>query len=122
MGVYDASGSEVKGKPHLIVPYSLVTNDCKLIPSGLQTADDIFALMRDAFDLLYAEGERLPKLLNIGLHPRMIGHPGRAFGLKRFLDHIMQFDRVWICRRVDIARHWIEKFPAPEIAHKTDEN
>lgn len=104
--------TNVNGTQHLIVPYSLVTNDCKLIPSGLQTADDFFALLRDAFDFLYQEGEHSPRMLNIGLHPRMVGHPGRALGLQKFLDYMLKHDSVWVCRRVDIARHWKEQFPA----------
>lgn len=104
---------EVEGRAQLIVPYSLVTNDCKLVPGGLQTADDFLALLRDAFDQLYEEGATAPKMMSVGLHPRMAGHPGRALGLKRFLDHVQRHDRVWVCRRADIARHWIEHFPAP---------
>ncbi len=105
---------KVGGRPHLIVPYSLVTNDCKLVPRGIQTADEFFALLADAFDQLYEEGETAPKLLNIGLHPRMAGHPGRARGLARFLDHIGRHERVWVARRADIAAHWRRHFP-PEF-------
>ncbi|AWC26024.1 putative urate catabolism protein (plasmid) [Aminobacter sp. MSH1] len=104
---------EVKGVQQLIVPYSLVTNDCKLVPRGLQTADEFHALLRDAFDQLYEEGAEAPRMLNIGLHPRMAGHPGRARGLARFLDHIVGHKDVWICRRADIASHWKTHFPAP---------
>ena len=102
---------KVGGKTQLIVPYSLVTNDCKLVPRGLQTADEFFALLADAFDQLYEEGETAPKLLNIGLHPRMVGHPGRARGLARFLDHVRKHERVWVARRADIAAHWRNRFP-----------
>lgn len=102
----------VAGRPQLVVPYSLVTNDCKLVPRGIQTADEFFALLADAFDQLYEEGETAPKMLNIGLHPRMAGHPGRARGLARFLDHIGRHDRVWVARRADIAAHWRGRFPA----------
>jgi len=104
----------VGGRLQLIVPYSLVTNDCKLVPRGIQTADEFFALLADAFDQLYEEGETAPKLLNIGLHPRMVGHPGRARGLARFLDHIGKHERVWEARRADIAAHWRRHFP-PEF-------
>ncbi|WP_112323632.1 polysaccharide deacetylase family protein [Oceanibium sediminis] len=104
---------EVSGQPQLIVPYSLVTNDCKLVPRGLQTADEFLALLRDSFDQLYEEGATSPRMLNIGLHPRMAGHPGRARGLARFLDHITAHDDVWVCRRADIAAHWKRIWPAP---------
>lgn len=102
----------VKDQKQLIIPYSLVTNDCKLVPRGIQTADEFFQLLADAFDQLYEEGEQSPKLLNIGLHPRMVGHPGRARGLARFLDHIQRHDNVWVARRADIAAHWRRTFPA----------
>lgn len=97
---------------HLVIPYSLVTNDCKLVPRGIQTADEFFQLLADAFDQLYEEGETAPRLLNVGLHPRMVGHPGRARGLARFLDHVQRHDRVWVARRADIAAHWRRSFPA----------
>lgn len=96
----------------LIVPYSLVTNDCKLVPRGIQTADEFFQLLADAFDQLYEEGATAPRLLNVGLHPRMVGHPGRARGLARFLDHIQRHEHVWVARRADIAAHWRRTFPA----------
>lgn len=101
----------VDGRPQLIVPYSLVTNDCKLVPRGIQTADEFFALLTDAFDQLYEEGRHAPRMLNIGLHPRMVGHPGRARGLARFLDHVKRHDHVWVAQRADIARHWRTHFP-----------
>lgn len=103
---------KVGQRSQLIVPYSLVTNDCKLVPRGIQTADEFFALLADAFDQLYEEGEAAPKLLNVGLHPRMVGHPGRARGLARFLDHVKRHDRVWVARRAEIASHWRAHFPA----------
>ncbi|GAA5236586.1 polysaccharide deacetylase family protein [Verticiella sediminum] len=104
----------VEGAPHLVVPYSLVTNDCKLAPGGLPTPNDFFALLRDSFDQLYEEGERSPRMMTVGLHPRMVGHPGRARGLARFLDHVARHERVWVCRRADIAHHWRTRFPAPQ--------
>lgn len=102
---------DVQGVSQLIVPYSLVTNDCKLVPRGLQTAEEFFSLCRDAFDQLYSEGETAPKMLNIGLHPRMVGHPGRAKGLAMFLDYIAKHEKVWVCKRNDIANHWRKNFP-----------
>jgi allantoinase len=101
----------VEGKPHLVVPYSLTTNDSKFGRGWFSTADDFFQFNKDAFDMLYAEGATHPKMMSVGLHMRLIGHPARAMGLKRFLDHVRQFDDVWICNRTDIARHWMKVHP-----------
>lgn len=95
----------VEGKGHLVVPYSLTHNDGKFA-GNIGTADDWFSFIRDGFDMLYAEGAETPKMMSIGLHMRMIGHPARASGLARLLDHITGHDRVWVTRRIDIARHW----------------
>jgi len=93
--------------PHLIIPYTLDANDMRFInPQGFTNSEDFFVYLRDSFDVLYSEGERAPKMMSIGLHCRLAGRPGRAAGLIRFLDYIAGFDRVWIARRVDIARHW----------------
>lgn len=93
--------------PHLIIPYSLDANDMRFInPQGFGSSDEFFAYLRDAFDVLYAEGEVAPKLMSIGLHCRLAGRPGRIAAVARFLNHIGQKDRVWIARRIDIARHW----------------
>jgi putative urate catabolism protein len=95
------------GKPHLIVPYTLDTNDMRFATQqGFNSGDQFFAYLRDAFDLLYAEGETAPKMMSVGLHCRLVGRPGRAAALARFLDYVQQHDRVWLCRRIDIARHW----------------
>jgi allantoinase len=102
----------VNGKPHLIVPYSLTNNDGKYMAS-IGTADDWFAFVRDAFDLLYREGATQPKMMSVGLHMRITGHPARAAGLERLLDHMMKHEGVWITRRRDIARHWIATHPYP---------
>lgn len=104
--------SEGEQKSHLIVPYTLDTNDMRFAsPYGFANGDDFYTYLRDAFDVLYAEGEETPKMLSIGLHCRMIGRPGRFRGLQKFLDHIEAHDRVWVTRRVDIARHWAEHHP-----------
>ena len=103
--------THVEGRSHLVVPYSLVTNDCKFAPGGLPSSDDFFQLLRDAFNQLWEEGENAPRMMSVGLHPRMVGHPGRARGLVRFLDHIRSHDRVWVCRREEIAQHWHTRFP-----------
>ncbi|MBJ3776182.1 polysaccharide deacetylase family protein [Acuticoccus mangrovi] len=103
----------VGGAPHLIVPYSLMANDVLAMRSGLATADLYFAFLRDAFDTLYREGTHTPRMLSVGLHGRIIGHPGRFPGLERFLDHLAALPDVWVCRRADIARHWSQKHPYP---------
>jgi len=103
---------EVGGRAHLVVPYSLGPNDVKFARGGLCTADDYFTYVKDGFELLYREGRTHPKMMSVGLHMRLIGHPSRAAGLERVLDHVMQRPEVWICRRVDIARHWIATHPA----------
>lgn len=100
--------------PHLVIPYSYEANDNRFNGnSGFSTGDDFFTYMRDAFDLLYREGERgAPKLLSIGLHDRLIGRPGRCGGLIRLLQHMRAHDRVWFCRGIDIAGHWRARFLA----------
>lgn len=102
----------VEGKPHLVIPYSLTNNDGKFAGS-VGTSDQWFAFIRDAFDMLYKEGAKQPKMMSVGLHMRLIGHPARAAGLERFLDHVMKHEGVWVTRRLDIARHWIDKHPYP---------
>jgi allantoinase len=98
--------------PHLVVPYTMDTNDMRFaLPQGFSQGDDFFTYLRDSFDLLYAEGAEVPKMLNIGMHCRLLGRPGRFLALQRFLDHIEKHDRVWVCRRIDIARHWQAKHP-----------
>lgn len=93
-------------KPHLVVPYSLVNNDSKFVRGVFGSSAEFFAFNRDAFDVLYAESERRPTMMSVGLHARIAGHPARAAGLAQFLDYVAKRDDVWICRRVDIARHW----------------
>ena len=105
--------TNVTGKPHLIIPYSLDANDLKFQPSGnFSSADGFYAYLKDAFDFLYTEGETAPKMMNVGLHPRMMGRPARAAGLARFLDYVQGFDDAWICRRLDIAEHWVAMHPS----------
>ena len=111
--VAKTDGSSV---PHLVVPYTLDTNDMRFaLPQGFSQGDDFFAYLRDSFDVLYAEGEESPRMLSVGMHCRLLGRPGRMRALQRFLDHIEQHDRVWVCRRIDIARHWKQVHP-PEAA------
>jgi putative urate catabolism protein len=105
----------VKGPkgPHVIVPYTLDANDMRFTnPQGFAGSDEFFAYLRDSFDLLYAEGADKPKMMSVGLHCRLVGRPGRALGLARFLDHIAKHDRVWVATRLDIARHWRKEHAA----------
>lgn len=103
----------VEGQGHLVVPYSITNNDGKYA-GWMGTSDQWFSFIRDAFDMLQAEGAAgRPKMMSVGLHMRMIGHPARAAGLQRLLDHMMQHKDVWIARRVDIARHWVATHPYP---------
>jgi allantoinase len=102
--------------PRLVVPYTLDTNDMRFaLPQGFAQAEDFYIYLRDCFDTLYAEGdpngENRPKMMSIGMHCRLLGRPGRLVALQRFLDHVAKHDKVWICRRVDIARHWQTKHP-----------
>jgi allantoinase len=82
--------------------------------NGFASGEDFFAYARDSFDVLHAEGEHAPRMLSLGLHCRLAGRPGRLAALERFLDHVQRHERVWICRRIDIARHWIATHPPPE--------
>ena len=99
-------------KPHLVVPYTLSTNDVKFGRGVFGPGEDFFAYLRDSFDVMYEEGAERPRMMSIGLHMRLSGHPGRASALMRFIEYIQSKDRVWICRREDIARHWIATHPA----------
>ena len=99
---------------HLVVPYTLDANDMRFAtPQGFNTGEHFFQYLKDSFDVLYAEGEDSPKMMSIGMHCRLLGRPGRFRALQQFLDHIERHDRVWVCRRLDIARHWIARHPAP---------
>lgn len=100
------------GRPHLVIPYTLDNNDMRFATAqGFNSGDQFFAYLRDAFDTLYAEGETAPKMMSVGLHCRLVGRPGRTAALARFLDHVSAHDDVWVCRRLDIARHWHEHHP-----------
>ncbi|MGB5916024.1 MAG: allantoinase PuuE [Phormidesmis sp.] len=95
------------GKPHLVIPYTLDNNDMRFATAqGFNSGDQFFAYLRDAFDVLYAEGETAPKMMSVGLHCRLSGRPGRTAALAKFLDYVQSHDSVWICRRRDIAQHW----------------
>jgi putative urate catabolism protein len=118
--IYDADSyaddlpywTTVGERPWLVVPYVLDANDMRFATAqGFNSGDQFFAYLRDTFDVLYAEGADSPRMMSVGLHCRLAGRPGRIAALARFLDHVQKHDKVWICRRVDIARHWIEHHP-----------
>ena len=105
--------------PHLVVPYTLDNNDMRFaLPQGYSHGDEFFQYLRDAFDVLYAEGARDPAdgrggpaMMSIGMHCRLLGRPGRLRALQRFLDHVQAHPQVWVARRIDIARHWKAQHP-----------
>lgn len=98
--------------PFLIVPYSLDANDMRFATAqGFNSGDQFFAYLKDTFDVLYREGEAAPRMMSVGLHCRLAGRPGRTAALERFLDYIASHDRVWVARRLDIARHWHAAHP-----------
>jgi allantoinase len=112
MPVTKSDGSSLQ---RLIVPYTLDNNDMRFAAAqGFNTGEHFLAYLKDAFDVLYAEGANCPQMMSIGLHCRLIGRPGRFRALQRFLDHVQAHERVWVCRRIDLARHWAARFPAPE--------
>ncbi|TJV53274.1 MAG: 2-oxo-4-hydroxy-4-carboxy-5-ureidoimidazoline decarboxylase, partial [Mesorhizobium sp.] len=110
---FEHGGPDGSAKPQLIIPYTLDANDMRFAtPQGFNSGDQFFAYLRDSFDTLYAEGKAgRPRLMNIGLHCRLVGRPGRVAALKRFVDYVKSHDRVWLARRIDIARHWQENHP-----------
>lgn len=110
--------ADARAVPHLVVPYTLDTNDMRFATAqGFNSGSQFFDYLKDAFDVLYREGDPqgldAPKMLSIGLHARLIGRPARIAALERFLDYVLAHERVWVCRRIDIARHWIATHPAP---------
>ncbi len=109
--------STLHGPPQLMVPYTLDANDMRFATlQGFNSGDQFFSYLRDSFDVLYAEGARTPRMMSIGLHARLAGRPGRLRSLERFIEHAAGHDKVWFCRRIDIARHWREHHPFGEIA------
>jgi putative urate catabolism protein len=105
------------GRPHLVVPYTSDATDMKFqtTTGSFSCGDQFFAYLKDSFDCLYAEGETAPKMMSVALHTRIIGRPGRVQSLARFLDYVLSHDRVWVARRIDIARHWIATHPPPGV-------
>jgi len=115
----EVTRTDGRSVPHLIVPYTLDTNDMRFaLPQGFSHGDPFFEYLRDSFDVLYGEGDESPKMLSIGMHCRLLGRPGRFLALQRFLDHIEKHDRVWVSRRVDIARHWQATHPFQPLANE----
>lgn len=108
---HDGHGNAIP--PQLVIPYTLDANDMRFAtPQGFNTGDHFFAYLKDAFDTLYAEGKAgRPSMMSIGLHCRLIGRPGRALGLRKFIDYVKSHDKVWLPRRIDIARHWHKHHP-----------
>ncbi len=105
-----------EGRPQLVVPYTLTNNDLKWGTGNLGTGEDFFLALKEGFDMLYEEGRAAPKMMSVGLHMRLVGHPGRASGLARFLDYVKAKPDVWTCRRLEIAEHWRAVHPCPETA------
>ena len=105
--------SRIEDRPHLIVPYTLEANDMRFSGTGLNTGEQFFSYLKDAFDVLYAEGETAPKMMSVGLHCRLVGRPGKMAGLERFIRYALSHEDVWFARRIDIAQHWRERFPCP---------
>lgn len=104
--------TRVEGRDHLVVPYTMDANDAKFAPpASFATGEDFFQYLKETFEQLYAEGETSPRIMSVGLHPRLSGRPARAHGLARFLDHALAREQVWFCRRLDIARHWQSLHP-----------
>ena len=98
-------------KKQLIIPYTLDNNDMRFATSqGFNTGDHFYSYLKDSFDTLYEEGRTNPKMMSVGLHCRIIGKPGRVQSLKKFLDYILKHEDIWICKRVDIAKHWIKNY------------
>ena len=100
-----------KNKKQLIIPYTLDNNDMRFATNqGFNTGEHFFNYLKDSFDALYEEGKANPKMMSVGLHCRLIGKPGRIQSLKKFLDYIQKHQNVWICKRIDIAKHWIKNY------------
>jgi len=102
-----------KNKKQLIIPYTLDNNDMRFATNqGFNSGDQFYTYLKDSFDALYEEGKTNPKMMSVGLHCRLIGRPGRIRSLKKFLDYALKFNDVWICKRIDIAKHWIKIYPS----------
>ena len=100
-----------KNKKQLIIPYTLDNNDMRFATNqGFNSGDQFYTYLKDSFDALYEEGKTNPKMMSVGLHCRLIGRPGRIQSLKRFLDYVLKFKDIWICKRIDVAKYWIKNY------------
>jgi peptidoglycan/xylan/chitin deacetylase (PgdA/CDA1 family) len=116
-----AVGGEARRRSHLVVPYTLDSNDMRFATAGgFNSGTQFFDYLRASFDSLYSEGDpnglNRPKMLSVGLHCRIVGRPGRIAALEQFLDYVLQHEKVWVCRREEIARHWAATHPPPAAA------
>jgi allantoinase len=103
-----------EGRPQLVIPYTLTNNDVKFASANFGTGEDFFVYLKESFDFLYEEGAQAPKMMNVGMHMRLLGHPGRASGLAKFLDYVKTKPDIWVCKRIEVARHWLEHHPYRE--------
>ena len=102
---------KINNKKQLIVPYTLDNNDMRFVTNqGFNSGEQFFNYLKDSFDILYKEGETNPKMMSVGLHCRIVGRPGRLKSLEKFLDYVLGHKDVWICKRIDIAKHWIKNY------------
>jgi peptidoglycan/xylan/chitin deacetylase (PgdA/CDA1 family) len=105
--------TRANGRPWLVVPYALDSNDGKFWRQAGYEVDEFLQYLKNSFDILYKEGATHPKMLSVGLHSRVAGRPGRAAAVDRFLDYVQGHDRVWFAGRDEIARWWLEHYPPP---------
>jgi len=102
---------KIKNKKQLIIPYTLDNNDMRFATNqGFNSGEQFYTYLKDSFDTLYNEGKKYPKMMSVGLHCRLIGRPGRIQSLRKFLDYVLKFKDVWICKRIDIAKYWIKNY------------
>ena len=100
-----------KNRKQLIIPYTLDNNDMRFATNqGFNSGDQFYNYLKDSFDVLYEEGKTTPRMMSVGLHCRLIGRPGRIQSLRKFLDYVLKFKDIWICKRIDIANHWIKNY------------
>ena len=100
-----------KNRKQLIIPYTLDNNDMRFATNqGFNSGDQFYNYLKDSFDALYEEGKTTPRMMSVGLHCRLIGRPGRIQSLRKFLDYVLKFKDIWICKRIDIANHWIKNY------------